>query len=876
MKNWSCLLVFFLTCGSAISQTASWQAYNDSVNANGGTTDETVTMINVGRSSPGPASSELLVFGSGDGTGVTATYEETLSEGSVYWTSDAITFDEESDAAKLFGEALDLTGNISYGDAPGWHMDLILEGLDPNSKYVFAGTAMRGGGLGYAERTTNWKIMGAESFVYASSEGAWKVSEESVEFSTGHNEEGYVAKWTDIAPGADGRIVIRTSHSVGEANGGLAGAHAYKGYAGGVFMLELQPLPTASWQAYNDSVNANGGTTDETVTMINVGRSSPGPASSELLVFGSGDGTGVTATYEETLSEGSVYWTSDAITFDEESDAAKLFGEALDLTGNISYGDAPGWHMDLILEGLDPNSKYVFAGTAMRGGGLGYAERTTNWKIMGAESFVYASSEGAWKVSEESVEFSTGHNEEGYVAKWTDIAPGADGRIVIRTSHSVGEANGGLAGAHAYKGYAGGVFMLELQVDSGAVATGKGLSILRVFPKENELEAHPNSPLHVVIEHDTHKVDSSSVALFLDGKKVASEIQQVGDRTLVVHESAVAFEDFSDHTVKVEFADDSDARSQYTKSWNFTVMEWTQYDGLPADSAITLNDLGKQERGFAIRVVATDPNEPDPDKEILSDIGDLWWIWDEKHSDHSDRTLFNSEGYYLERAQINYQRDGRTIGNKAGEKLFPGINGTESLTPEGLELPVIHFGLETTALLELDEGYYHMQITTTPIHLLHIGLGDDAVELSPDESVTPGIEDARAWEYKFVVEKPGLYPFTLFYYDYLGGSSSLTASGGTASSLEWLNIAPTGMKYLINGDDDRAITAYIPPDAIVEMSPATMSVLRQDGNMIVTWSEPGTLQGAEKITGPWNDVVGASSPHSVALGSSVMFYRVRH
>ena len=876
MKTWSCLLVFFLTYGSAISQTASWQAYNDSVNKNGGTTDETVTMINVGRSSPGPASTELLVFGSGDGTGVTATYEETLSEGSVFWTSDAITFDEESDAAKLFGEALDLTGNISYGDAPGWHMDLILEGLDPNRKYVFAGTAMRGGGAGYAERTTNWKIMEAESFAYASSEGAWKVSEESVEFSTGHNEAGYVAKWTDIAPGADGRIVIRTSHSVGEANGGLAGAHAYKGYAGGAFMLELQPMPPASWQAYNDSVNKNGGTTDETVTMINVGRSSPGPASTELLVFGSGDGTGVTATYEETLSEGSVFWTSDAITFDEESDAAKLFGEALDLTGNISYGDAPGWHMDLILEGLDPNRKYVFAGTAMRGGGAGYAERTTNWKIMEAESFAYASSEGAWKVSEESVEFSTGHNEAGYVAKWTDIAPGADGRIVIRTSHSVGEANGGLAGAHAYKGYAGGAFMLELQVDSGAAAPGKGVSILRVFPKENELEAHPNSPLHVVIEHDTHKVDSSSVALFLDGKKVASEIQQVGDRTLVVHESAGAFEDSSDHTVKVEFADDSDARSQYTKSWNFTVMEWTQYDALPADSAITLTDLGKQERGFAIRVVATDPDEPDPDKETLSDIGDLWWIWDEKHSDHSDRTLFNSEGYYLERAQINYQRDGRTIGNKAGEKLFPGINGTESLTPEGLELPVIHFGLETTALLELDEGYYHMQITTTPIHLLHIGLGDDAVELFPDESVNPGIEDAKAWEYKFVVEKPGLYPFTLFYYDYLGGSSSLTASGGTASSLEWLNIAPTGMKFLINEDDDRAITAYIPPDAIVEVSPATMSVLLQDGNMIVTWSEPGTLQGAKKIIGPWNDVVGASSPHPVDLGSRVMFYRIRH
>jgi len=512
----------------------------------------------------------------------------------------------------------------------------------------------------------------------------------------------------------------------------------------------------------------------------------------------------------------------------------------------------------------------------MRGGGAGYAERTTNWKIMGAESFAYASSDGAWKVSEESVEFSTGHNEAGYVAKWTDIDPGADGRIVIRTSHSVGEANGGLAGAHAYKGYAGGAFMLELQGDSGAVSPEKGLSILRVFPVENELEAHPNSPLHVLIEHDTHKVDLGSVVLFLDGKKVASVVQQDGDRTLIVHESTGAFEDFSDHTVKVEFADESDAHRQYTKSWNFTVMDWTQYDALPADLGITLADLNNQDRGFAIRVAATDPEEPDPDSEILSDIGDLWWIWDEKYSDHSDRTLFNSKGYYLERTQINYQRDGRTIGNKAEEKLFPGINGTESLTPEGWEFPVIHFGLETTTYLDLKKGYYHLQITTTPGHLLYVGFGDDAEELIPDESVNPGAEDAKAWEYKFVVEKPGIYPFTLLYYDNLGGSSSLTASGGTASSLEWLNVAPTGMKFLINEDDDRAITAFIPPDAITEVRSAAMSVSLLDGNMIITWTEPGTLQGAEKITGTWNDVVGATSPHSVVPNSRAMFYRVRH
>ena len=874
MKSCNYLFVLLLASSTAYSQLTSWVAFNDSANKNGGTTDETVTTVNVGRGSPGPTSSELLVFGSGDGTGVTATYEETLSEGSVFWTSDAITYDDESDAAKLFGEALDLTGNISYGDAPGWHMDLIIEGLDPNRKYVFAGTAMRGGGAGYAERTTNWKIMGAESYVYASSDGAWKVSEDSVEFSTGHNEAGYVAKWTDIVPGADGKIVIRTSHSVGEANGGLAGAHAYKGYAGGVFMLGLLPMQLTSWVAFNDSANKNGGTTDETVTTVNVGRGSPGPTSSELLVFGSGDGTGVTATYEETLSEGSVFWTSDAITYDDESDAAKLFGEALDLTGNISYGDAPGWHMDLIIEGLDPNRKYVFAGTAMRGGGAGYAERTTNWKIMGAESYVYASSDGAWKVSEDSVEFSTGHNEAGYVAKWTDIVPGADGKIVIRTSHSVGEANGGLAGAHAYKGYAGGVFMLGLQVDSEVIAAGESLSILRVFPKENELEAPPNSPLHVLVEHDAHKVDLSSVKMFLDGKKVVPVIQQDEERTLIVHESTAAFEEFSDHTAKVEFADDSDDQRQYTKSWDFTVMEWTHYESLPVDSVIKLTDLSKKERGFAIRLAAIDPL--DPDKEVMSQIDDLWWIWDEDYNDYSDRSYFNSKGYYLERDQINYQRDGGTIGNKAGEKLFPGISGTNALIPEGEEFTRIHFGLEATAFLELGVGYYHMQITTTPVHSLHIGFGEDAVELFPDESANPGMEDAKAWQYNFIVEKPGLYPFTLLYYDFLGGSSSLTASGGSASSLEWLNVAPIGMRFLINDDDGRAITAYIPPNTITEVKPAEMSLSMQDGKVIVTWNEAGFLQESEKVTGPWKDVVDAGSPYTIAPHSKANFYRVRH
>ena len=148
---------------------------------------------------------------------------------------------------------------------------------------------------------------------------------------------------------------------------GLPGAHAYKGYAGGVFMVQLEPPPAKGWQAFNDSANKNGGTEDPNITTINIGRTSVGPTEDVLLQLESGASTGVTARYEETFSTGSVFWTSDPITVDPESDAATLFGPVLDLEGNISYGDAPGWHVDLVLEGLDSGRSYTFAGTAMRG-----------------------------------------------------------------------------------------------------------------------------------------------------------------------------------------------------------------------------------------------------------------------------------------------------------------------------------------------------------------------------------------------------------------------------------------------------------------------------------------------------------------------------
>jgi hypothetical protein len=248
-----------------------------------------------------------------------------------------------------------------------------------------------------------------------------------------------------------------------------------------VFVVIIAILSVASyatpseWVAYNDSVYEQGVQfIADNVTTFGLGRGNPFPESGELIKLSDGRDTDVTVTYLEHTSVGNtINWATDAAQFDKGSDAGQIFNDIVDASGNMSYNDGPGWHLDLVIEGLDPDGFYTFAGSVNRNGAADYADRVTNWKIIGADGFTYASSDEAHKIAEDMVEFVTGVNNEGCVAKWMNIAPGSDREIIIRTSHGVGDENGGIAGAHEYKGYAGGVFMLEFQGMQAVEAHGK-------------------------------------------------------------------------------------------------------------------------------------------------------------------------------------------------------------------------------------------------------------------------------------------------------------------------------------------------------------------------------------------------------------------
>lgn len=233
--------------------------------------------------------------------------------------------------------------------------------------------------------------------------------------------------------------------------------------------LALRSAAAEEWVAFNDCVDTDPASTPENATSFGLGRSYVGDGSSgELIDFETGEGTGVSASFTENFSGGNtINWASDFADFTDGTDAEQTFGGKLNLAGNMSYNDEPGWSLDLTFSNLDPAAAYTFAATVHRNGGPDYQMRISNWKIIGADASTYACSADAHKVSEQSVEFITGHNPAGLVARWTDIHPAVDGSFTIRTSHGVGEADGGLPNPDSYRGYAGGLFMLMAQPGTG-------------------------------------------------------------------------------------------------------------------------------------------------------------------------------------------------------------------------------------------------------------------------------------------------------------------------------------------------------------------------------------------------------------------------
>jgi type IX secretion system substrate protein len=252
--------------GTVYEGQENWVAYNDCVydpSLDGTGTDPNgqsvhylgtnVTTYGIGNTFTGSSSGALTNQLTGGPLSASVTFTES---GGVVWQPDVSSnwyggYDcaTGTDARNTFGGKADMTGVIYYGSS-GWYVDVTFTGLDPSLWYTFATSASRAN-ASYGDRNTRYTLLGVDAAINVSSTGVYEINNESVWFNTGDNhDEGYVARWTDIQPGADGSFTVRAEENGDNAEG--------KAYAFDVFMLKEvnDPLPV-ELTSFSGSVSEN-------------------------------------------------------------------------------------------------------------------------------------------------------------------------------------------------------------------------------------------------------------------------------------------------------------------------------------------------------------------------------------------------------------------------------------------------------------------------------------------------------------------------------------------------------------------------------------------------------------------------------------------
>ncbi|HMJ91730.1 MAG TPA: hypothetical protein VK530_18045, partial [Candidatus Acidoferrum sp.] len=249
-------LAALLATSDTHGQTTNWVAFND--HAPGTGTAPNTTTYNMRGISGGNAGTVL----SGNlkditsGASVAAVFTSSAVGGTPNDLGSMVVPNAGTDAYNLFNGIVDLSNSQSgIGVKATGNIQTIhtLSGLDPNKRYVFKGTAVRGNN--YAGRWTLVTIEGADSFSDDhSAVGAYTsanfpsaaLTAGQVGFQSGENRtDGTVVGWKEIAPGADGSIAIRCQqwNPTQLPNGSTADLANY-GYAiCGMMLAEVETGP---------------------------------------------------------------------------------------------------------------------------------------------------------------------------------------------------------------------------------------------------------------------------------------------------------------------------------------------------------------------------------------------------------------------------------------------------------------------------------------------------------------------------------------------------------------------------------------------------------------------------------------------------------
>lgn len=342
--------------------------------------------------------------------------------------------------------------------------------------------------------------------------------------------------------------------------------------------------------------------------------------------------------------------------------------------------------------------------------------------------------------------------------------------------------------------------------------------------------------------------ESKGVKLELDGAPVnAASVSRSDTNVLVRFVQTQPFVAQSSHTMKVIFT--TSTGQQVTDAVKFTAPEFTDIPAALATAPGTGAQPGMRWRTHQIdgtranTIAATE-------QQLRGDLGP---------SVH-DTTGQGADGFFPIDF-VNFDQNTGDAGNfnsaavppqnvsDLGIPGIPGVNGgTDYIAAEGVTFLDLQAGVYTM-VVNSDDGFQVSAGTTNSPTQLVLGKWDAG----------RGASDTA---FHFKINQAGVYLFRLLYFE-----------GTSEARVEWFTVNTDGSRALVGGTQTGALKAYRVRTVAEPSVPANSGIgsyTITGGKLMLTFT--GTLKSATSISGPFQPVAGASSPHGVTLSGAQQFF----
>ncbi len=308
----------------------------------------------------------------------------------------------------------------------------------------------------------------------------------------------------------------------------------------------------------------------------------------------------------------------------------------------------------------------------------------------------------------------------------------------------------------------------------------------------------PNTLIQSVWKDGQASMKEGTAKLHLNGQALDATAKRTGDKVTISAMPEALLEPLANYEVLVTF-DDSNGET-HSKQWRFTV---TNFQKLPADAARPITS--GSEPGFLVRSA-----QATAEAVIRHDYNRAIHQLEDILTDNAGNTIENiahppegDDGFDLVEL-VDFQKEGSIFGHFEMDEYFPGIPGEEDHDT--------NFSTEVLTYLALNAGTHRLGIT---VHVAKPDQNDEdrfkvfvggsprdrfAQEIGSFELTLLGFrEGPNDTTFDFTVEKEGLYPFRIVYWN-----------KSRNAALEFYSVdLENGERVLINdAESDTAIKAY--------------------------------------------------------------------